>query len=101
MFRCSWRREVATAPCGYGNSLPNGEGEVMEEDVSNANGAAKDSKQIGTLFGTVETGNRITCLGAFLLDGKSDLNNTVEEDEVATTGEREESNSESDDEDNE
>ena len=28
------------------------------------------SKQIGTLIGTLETGNRITCLGAFAMDGQ-------------------------------
>jgi protein MAK11 len=28
------------------------------------------SKQVGTLIGTLETGNRITCLGAFVMEGK-------------------------------
>jgi protein MAK11 len=34
------------------------------------NGAAEALKQIGTLIATHETGERITCLGVFILDGK-------------------------------
>ncbi|KAK5164018.1 Protein mak11 [Saxophila tyrrhenica] len=33
--------------------------------------AASKPKQVGQLLGVLETGNRITCLGAFVMDGKS------------------------------
>ena len=39
------------------------------------------SKQVGTLIGTVETGNRITCLGAFVMDGKPIGNEQLDEAE--------------------
>ena len=44
--------------------------------VSNRSGKRNDAtpaiKQVGTLIGTHETGNRITCLRAFVMSGKAD-----------------------------
>ncbi|KAF7188300.1 6,7-dimethyl-8-ribityllumazine synthase [Pseudocercospora fuligena] len=46
-------------------SLPFGwMGEIMKE------GERKETKQVGKLIATKEAGSRITCLGAFLLDGQ-------------------------------
>lgn len=48
---------------------------------------ASDSKQVGRLVATHETGNRITCLSAFVLDGKF---NTSAEPEETVGAEKEE-----------
>jgi protein MAK11 len=42
-------------------------------------------KQVGTLIGTVETGNRITCLGAFVVDGQPIGNEQLDEVEERDT----------------
>ncbi|KAK0258472.1 hypothetical protein B0A54_06025 [Friedmanniomyces endolithicus] len=42
-------------------------------------------QQVGSLLGTLETGSRITCLGAFVLDGKA-VGNVMDEAEEAETG---------------
>lgn len=68
---------------------------VLKRDLQLANDAngitltegdgleAKTPKQIGTLVGTLETGNRITCLGAFVMDEKhgGEVTLEMEEDE--------------------
>ena len=36
------------------------------------NGVSGGIHDVGRLIGTLETGNRITCLGAFVLDGKAE-----------------------------
>lgn len=40
-------------------------GQVMWDPK--ANGSQEDSRRVGSLIGTLETGNRITCLGAFVM----------------------------------
>lgn len=47
--------------------------EGAEDGAEEAGGAAA-LKQVGSLVGTQETGDRITCLGAFLLDGNAASN---------------------------
>ena len=37
---------------------------------SKTNRISNQARQVGTLIGPLETGNRITCLGAFIMDGK-------------------------------
>ena len=49
------------------------------------NGAGKTGRQVGDLVGALETGNRITCLGAFLMDGKT----RVDDERVELDGEEE------------
>jgi len=51
------------------------------EGFHSSTASEKSPRQVGTLIGTLETGNRITCLAAFVLDGKAD--GKVEEDEDA------------------
>ncbi|KAK4561008.1 Protein mak11 [Recurvomyces mirabilis] len=59
---------------------------------------ASAAQQTGRLLGTLETSNRITCLGAFVLDGKSgdagaedeEFGGFEEEDDEAASGEEEE-----------
>jgi len=62
-----------------------------EQPAAEANGdiagSAKVPKQVGRLLDTLETGNRITCLGAFVMDGAAKLlngatNGTVVEGEA-------------------
>lgn len=53
---------------------------------------ASDSKQVGNLVATHETGNRITCLSAFVLNGK--VNDSVAEPEEAVGAEEEDEDSE-------
>ncbi|KAK1079222.1 Protein mak11 [Friedmanniomyces endolithicus] len=50
--------------------------------VSTEGGAPQ---QVGSLLGTLETGNRITCLGAFVLDGKA-VGSVADEAEEAEMG---------------
>lgn len=67
---------------------------VSGEQFSGRN--SKDTpKQIGRLIATQETGNRITCLGAFIMDGKAD----VDEAEENGGAEEEEESDESGEED--
>ncbi|KAK0947490.1 Protein mak11 [Friedmanniomyces endolithicus] len=47
-------------------------------------------QQVGSLIGTLETGSRITCLGAFVLDGKA-VGSVADEAEEAETGANENS----------
>lgn len=42
--------------------------EQQVEAVENGSNAAPQTKQVGRLLGAQETGNRITCLGAFVMD---------------------------------
>lgn len=53
---------------GSKNAGANGE---IGGDGKDSNGTANERTQVGTLIGTLETGNRITCLGAFVMDGKA------------------------------
>lgn len=41
------------------------------DDHSTANGNSVTVNHVGSLIGTLETGNRITCLSAFVMDGES------------------------------
>ena len=56
-----------------------------ESSTPGHDGPAKraEPQQVGDLIGTLETGNRITCLGAFVMDGKAEPN-------VATSADDEE-----------
>lgn len=57
--------------------------------------AAGEHPQVGSLVGSHETGNRITCLAAFVLDGPAE--EEVEDDEEEVVGaEEDEEDSESD-----
>ncbi|KAK3702357.1 Protein mak11 [Vermiconidia calcicola] len=47
----------------------NGEGSADGGEVAD-NSKQQKAKQVGNLIGKLETGNRITCIGAFLMDGK-------------------------------
>ena len=52
-----------------------------------ANGSSKQPRQIGDLVGTLETGNRITCVAAFLTDEKAATSgNIVDDDTPADDG---------------
>ena len=72
-------------------------GNGTESDISKA------AKQIGNLVDTMETGSRITCLGAFVMDGKLDGNDAPadEQDRTVAGAEEDEDESESDDEESE
>ena len=67
--------------------------------ASEEGGKSSSPAQVGKLAGTLETGNRITCLGAFLLDGKMEgaANGAAEAD----VGAAEEGGSDSEEEDDE
>lgn len=59
------------------------------EPLSDSNGTAveegapvKTGKRIGSLVGMLETGNRITCLGAFVMDGKLAANGEDVDDDI-------------------
>ncbi|KAK3073556.1 Protein mak11, partial [Teratosphaeriaceae sp. CCFEE 6253] len=47
----------------------------------------REPQQIGSLMGTLETGNRITCLGAFILDGRVD-ERSLSDEEAETEGDK-------------
>jgi protein MAK11 len=73
------------------------------DQTNNANGASDSDmpqgqtpKQVGTLIGTLESGNRITCLGAFVMDGRPGAADGAEVEENETTNgiERDEDESE-------
>ena len=78
--------EICTV--GSQNAGVNGHGETEDEGVG--------QKQIGNLIGTVETGNRITCLGAFVMDKRDDSNEDDERDAMAVGAVEDEAESESD-----
>ena len=44
--------------------------QVSDSVSEQVKGAGSTARQVGSLIGTLETGNRITCLGAFVMDGK-------------------------------
>jgi len=44
-------------------------------------GISKEPQQVGTLIGTRETGNRITCLSAFVMDEEADGNGNSADDD--------------------
>ncbi|KAK4546107.1 hypothetical protein LTR36_002244 [Oleoguttula mirabilis] len=54
---------------------------TADEKVNVAEGAPK---QVGSLIATLETGSRITCLGAFVLDGKASEDAANGQDDAAT-----------------
>ncbi|KAF1824226.1 WD40 repeat-like protein, partial [Dissoconium aciculare CBS 342.82] len=43
---------------------------ISDKDMTESNGNGEETQQLGMLIATLETGERITCLGAFVLDGK-------------------------------
>ncbi|KAK3700035.1 Protein mak11 [Vermiconidia calcicola] len=59
------KSDLAAAPQLEGND----EVVANREEVAD-NSKQQTAKQVGNLIGTLETGNRITCIGAFLMDGK-------------------------------
>lgn len=61
-----------------------------------AQASKEGPKQIGKLIATQETGNRITCLGAFVMDGKASDVDEVEEDAGAEQDGESEEDSEAD-----
>jgi protein MAK11 len=73
----------APAPNGIQTSAP-----ALEESNDNAN--QPKIRQVGTLVGSYETGNRITCLKAFVMSGQPD---NEAGDEPANAGAEEEENS--------
>jgi len=66
--------------------------EKMTESAQ-ANGTKDKTKQVGSLVGMYETGNRITCLKAFVMSGQQ----AAEDDEEAVAGPQAGESSESDD----
>ncbi|TKA72429.1 hypothetical protein B0A55_05399 [Friedmanniomyces simplex] len=44
----------------------------LGELFAESEGGESAPRQVGSLIGTLETGNRVTCLGAFVLDGKAE-----------------------------
>lgn len=69
---------------------------LSKEDLATGVGAAdKSPRQVGRLIGMHDTGNRITCLGAFVMNGKVSENG-VEEAEETVGAEQDEEDSEED-----
>lgn len=58
--------------------------------------AAGQHAQVGALIGSHETGNRITCLAAFVLDGPTEQGAEDDEEEVVGAEELDEDDSDSD-----
>ena len=75
---------------------PNGDGEGPED----ADGGSKGVKQVGRLVSMVETGNRITCLGAFVMDGEG-THQAVNGEGTTLPVDEDEDDSQSEDEDSE
>lgn len=48
----------------------------------NTDGASKQVKEVGTLVGTLESGDRIKCLGAFIMDGKASGGGSLAEEAI-------------------
>ena len=59
------------------------------------------TRQVGSVIGMLETGNRITCLGAFIMDESGDVEITNDGDDAALGTEADGNESESDDDDSE
>lgn len=63
--------------------------DLVSAEASNGTSDKPAPRQIGRLVSTHQTGNRITCLGAFIMDGKpgSSIENSVDGAEDAVSGE--------------
>ncbi|KXL48629.1 hypothetical protein M433DRAFT_130195 [Acidomyces richmondensis BFW] len=59
-------------------------------DTTSLHNARSKPHQIGNLVGTLETGNRITCIGAFVMDGKVSADSAKEEEHTHEMAEEEE-----------
>jgi len=64
--------------------------EIVAFGEAARSGTAADTKQIGRLIGTLETGNRVTCLGAFVMDGKVSEENGLDGDGADPRGDDDE-----------
>ncbi|GAB7349609.1 hypothetical protein MBLNU459_g0294t1 [Dothideomycetes sp. NU459] len=70
------------------------EGQGKDPVKSTSNGAAVQLQQIGTLVGTHETGHRITCLVAFVMDGPREGRLEDDDEEAPAAANDSESDSE-------